>query len=230
MFAPAYFTNVPATTTVILSPVPIMVRACPVPGYSNLSAGAIRVQAPSGTAVTAQPLPLATDGVIYSQPLPAGFITPGKYSLVGSQGSPVGLTANLTVGSPIQLQTTFPPGMVISSSEPLTVKWTGGDPGTLVRFSLTSGQGSAARSAYTYADATAGSLSIPPRCTGQPVSAGGNGVLCGFDLPMSATAQIGIQVLPAPDHVATVTLPGVTGPVRLLWQYSYSFSGLELRQ
>ncbi|HXJ37678.1 MAG TPA: hypothetical protein VNH18_00295, partial [Bryobacteraceae bacterium] len=231
VFAPDYVANVaPGGVVAVLSEAPINFRACPVPGYSQLSAGAIQLQPKSGTAVVAQPLPLQTGGVTYSQTLPAGFIAPGTYSVAGTPGSAVGLTANLVVGSPIQLQTAFPPGTVISSSQPLTVKWTGGDPGTLVKVTLTSGQGSSARSDYTYADAASGSLTMPPVCSGSPVSAGGNGLVCSFGLPLSPQAQITVQVLPAPDIVATVSVPGVTAPVQLTWQYSYNFSGLALGQ
>src|SRR5205823_8176828 len=137
----------------------------------------------------------------------------------GTEGSAVGLTANLVVGSPIQLQTSFPPGTVISSSHPITVKWTGGDPGALVRVSLNSGQGAAARSDYSYADAAGGSLIIAPYCTSG---------FCSFGLPLSANAQIIVQVLPDPTRIKTITLPGVTGPVQATWQYVYNFSGLSL--
>jgi hypothetical protein len=168
--------------------------------------------------------------VSYSEILPTGFIAPGTYTISGSAGGSVDLTASLVVGSPIQLQTTFPAGTVISSSQPLTVRWTGGDPGTLVKVTLISGQGLNATSDYSYADAASGSLTMPPYCSGNPVSAGGNGVFCTLGLPLSQNAQIEVQVMPAPDQVSIVSVPGVTGPVQLTWQYSYDFSGLILGQ
>jgi uncharacterized protein (TIGR03437 family) len=233
VFAPHYVANVAPTGSVANiianSPlVPINFRTCQVPGYSSLSAGTMQIQPPAGNAVTFQPLPLLTGGVSYSGSLPAGFIAPGTYTISGSQGSAVDLMASLAVGSPIQLLTSFPPGTVISSSQPLTVQWTGGDPGTLVRVALISGQGLTATSDYTYADASSGSLTMPPVCFGNPVSAGGNGVVCTLGLPLSQFAQITVEVLPA--HVTTLNVPGVTGPVQLNWQYSYDFSGLALGQ
>lgn len=228
-FAPDYVANVtPSGSFAIFTSVPISFHTCAVPGYSNLSAGAIQIQPQSGSAVLVQPLPLATGGVTYSQTLPSGFIGPGTYTVSGKPGSPVGLTANLIAGSPIQLQTPFPSGTVISSSQPLSIAWTGGDPGTLVKLTLISGQGLDARSSYSYANAATGSLTIPPLCTGNPPPAG-NGVVCSFGVPSGPSAQITVQVLPAPDHVMTATVPGVTGPVQLNWQYSYSFVGLTLQ-
>jgi hypothetical protein len=231
VFAPDWVANVPPSGDVasLISIYPagaINLHSCPVPGYSNLSGGAIQIQPPTGSAVTEQPLPLATGGVVYGAFLPAGFIGPGAYSISGTQGSTVDLMASLVVGSPIQLQTTFPPGTVISSSQPLTVNWTGGDPGTLVKITLISGQGLTATSDYSYAYAASGSLTISPLCTGNPVSAGGNGVVCTLALPLSQNAQITVEVLSA--QVTTIQAPGVTGPVQLSWQYSYTFSGLSL--
>jgi hypothetical protein len=195
-----------------------------VPGYSNLSAGTLRVQPPSGASIAVQPQPLQTGGVTYVQSLPAGFVGHGTYTVSGTPGNDVELSANLAVGSPIQLQTSFPPGTAISSSHPLTIEWTGGDPGTLVKLTLTSGQGMAARSSYSWAHVESGSLTISPVCSGPPA------VLpaCNFGLPPDTNAQISVQVLPAPDRVATVHLPGITGPVQLNWLYSYTFAGLTL--
>ena len=227
VFAPQYVANVPLTgPSVIILPnsAPLNFRTCPVPGYSSLSAGAIQIQPPSGSPETAQPLPLLTGGVSYSENLPIGFIAPGPYTISGSPGGSVDLTASLVVGSPIQLLTTFPAGTVISSSQPLTLKWTGGDPGTLVKLTLISGN----TSDYTYADASSGSLTIPPLCIGNPFSAGGNGVVCSFGLPLSQSAQIEVQVMPS--QASTVGVPGVTGPVQLTWQYSYDFFPVTLGQ
>jgi hypothetical protein len=154
----------------------------------------------------------------YGASLPTGFIGPGTYAISATDG----LTANLVVGSPIQLQSSFPPGTAISFSQPFTVKWTGGDPGTLVKVTLISGD----RSDYTYADAGSGSLTISPICMGNPVSAGGNGYFCTFALLPSQDAQLTVEVLPA--QVTTINVPGITGPVQLSWEYSYNFSGLVL--
>jgi uncharacterized protein (TIGR03437 family) len=229
VFAPSYVANViPSGAWAILVGAPITFRSCVVPGYSQLSAGAIQIQPPAGNptaAVTSAPLPLLSGGVTYSENLPAGFIGPGTYAITGTAGNAVNLSASLTVGSPIQLQTSFPTGTTISSSQPLTVQWTGGDPGTLVKVTLISGQGSNASASYSYAPIAAGSLTIAPVCSGNPPPAG-NGVVCSFGVPPSPNSQIEIQVLPA--QTTSVTLPGITGPVQLSWQYSYNFAGLTL--
>jgi hypothetical protein len=165
--------------------------------------------------------------VTYTENLPTGFVGPGTYAITGTPGNAVSLSASLIVGSPIQLQTSFPAGTTISSSQPLTVQWTGGDPGTLVKLTLISGQGLSARASYSYAPTAAGSLTIPPLCMGHPSPIEG-GVVCSFGLPPSPNSQITIQVLPA--QTTSVTMPGITGPVQLGWQYTYTFPGLTLSQ
>jgi uncharacterized protein (TIGR03437 family) len=224
VYAPVWMSGAAELPGVIVSSVPIIFRACPVPGYSDLSAGPIQIQPLLGSAVTTQPQPAAS-GVVYGAVLPTGFIAPGTYAISGTPGSAVALNASLVVGSPIQVQASFAPGTVISSSQPLTVQWTGGEPGTLVKVSLYS---VGPNYTYSYADTGSGSLTIPPLCTGHSVSSGGNGVVCSFGLPLSSNAQITVQVMPNPASVATVALPGITGPVQLAWQYTYSFSGVVL--
>ena len=133
--------------------------------------------------------------------------------MTGTPGGPITLSATLNVGSPIQPAPTFAPGAVILSSQPLTVKWAGGDPGTLVRVALFSG----GVSIYSYASATAGSLTMQPRCAG---------TVCSFGLPPTINAGITISVVPA--QPTAVSLPGITGGVQLSWSYLYEFSGLTL--
>lgn len=209
------------------SALPVNMRTCAVPGYSNLSAGTIQLQPPSGDAVMVQPQPVQAGGVVYTQSLPAGFVGPGPYTISGTPGSAIGLTAKLIVGSPIQLQTSFPPGTVVSSSQPLTIKWTGGDPGTLVRVSLSADDGAFTSSDNSYASAASGSLTMLPACSPNPASAEKD-VVCTFGLPLSSNARISVGVLPAPNQIPSVRVPGVTGPVQLTWQYTYNFSGLIL--
>ena len=111
----------PVGTVASYPPVPVS-RSCPVDGYADLSAGMMQVQAiNTGTSVTATPNS-QTGGVVYQQALPAGFIGPGPYTISAS-GNPVTFKAGLNVDSPIQIQTPFPPGAAISSSQGLTVKW-----------------------------------------------------------------------------------------------------------
>ena len=231
VFAPTFVASVtPSGAFAILVGAPITFRSCVVPGYSQLSGGAIHIQPPAANptpAASAAPLPLTSSGVTYTENLPTGFVGPGTYAITGTPGNAVSLSASLIVGSPIQLQSSFPAGTTISSSQPLTVQWTGGDPGTLVKLTLISGQGLSARASYSYAPTAAGSLTIPPLCMGHPSPIEG-GVVCSFGLPPSPNSQITIQVLPA--QTTSVTMPGITGPVQLGWQYTYTFPGLTLSQ
>ncbi len=201
----------------LLSAVPINQRTCSVPGYSNLSAGTIQIQPPSGPALEFQPMPVPGGGVIYNGSLPFGFLGPGVYSISGTGGGDVSLNARVTVGAPIQIQTSLAPATAISNSQPLNIKWTGGTPGTLVRVALYSGN----QFDYSYADAGAGSITILPKCSGQPAS-------CGFGLPTGSDARISIAVQPAGSTI--VSAPGITGSVQLNWRYYYEFPGLILTE
>ncbi len=229
IYAPGFVANIPGPRiSVIISELPLNVRSCPIPGYSNLSAGAIQVQSPSGAVLNVQPQQQSGGGgATYVASLPSGFLQPGTYTVSGSSGNAVNLNARLTVGSPIQIQTPFPRGTVISESKPLTVQWTGGDPVTLVRVSLSSQQPDGTTYYdYSYADSAAGLLTIQPTCLGLP----GAGGLCSFGLAPSSNAFITVEVLSNPANNPPVTLPGVTGSVQLNWQYSYAFTGLVLSE
>jgi len=213
----SYIANVFALTSVS--------RSC-LSGYPQLSAGAINVQAAAtGQTITTQPTP-ASSGVVYQQSLPTGFIAPGQYNISAS-GTPVTFQGRLSVGSPIQIQTPFPAGTKISSSQLFVVKWTGGDPGTLVKSSLSTG-GLFDRYDFAVADAPSGSITFAPICVGNPVPAG-NGVVCSFGLTSSNNAQVVVEVLPAPSTATYVTADGITGTVQLSWAYRYVFGGLVLQ-
>jgi len=210
-----------------LSAFPFSQRSCVVPGYTNLSAGSIQITPPSGDPVTFAPVPDGAGGVVYGGSLPTGFVAPGVYTVTGTNGAAVGLSAKITVGSPIQIQTAFPPGTIISSSQPLTVRWTGGDSNSLVLVTLgSSSVAGGATSTYAYAHATDGSLTINPACaSGNPL----NPKFCSFGIPASANASIAVTVLPDPSKTPPVTVPGVTGPVSIGWSYVYGFHDLVLQ-
>ena len=219
---------------------PINIRTCPVPGYSSLSAGAIQIQPPQGSAFFCAATAIAErwrDRM--SNTLPTGFGVPGNYTITGAPGSPVRLNATLNVGSPIQVTTSFAEGTAISSSQPLTVQWTGGDAGSLVRVQISSQQplthqpdadpgafANAYSVTYTYAKATDHTLTIQPACQGHAGIE--TPVTCSFGLPFSSNAQIVAEVLPDPNTLPAISVPGVTGPVQVSWQYTYDFTGLIL--
>jgi len=219
VFAPDYATPLNATAArLVETAFPLNIRECAIPGYSHLSAGTIQIQPPNGGPVTINPTP-ASNGITYAQQFSPGFIGPGAYAISGSAGAGVSLDTSLQVGAPIQLQTTFPAGTTISLSQPLTVKWTGGDANSLVRLTLTGSQ-----SIYAYAHATDGSLSIQPKCIFDPATGGTDA--CAFQLTRGPAAQLRVDVVPA--HPDTISLPGVSGPVQLTWSYSYTFADLTL--
>ncbi|HWE50696.1 MAG TPA: IPT/TIG domain-containing protein [Bryobacteraceae bacterium] len=197
----------------ILTPVPLNLRSCPVAGYSDLSAGPITVQPPSGSPVTVPPQSAATDGAFYSMQLPTGFLGAGTYTLSGTPGNQFTLNTALQLGSPITVQTSLASGTAISTSQPLTIQWTGGDASSKVSVALSTVQGTYTSSA----SATAGSVTVQPPCSAAGV--------CSFST-IPSSVNIGITVSPA--SAITATLPGITFPVQMNWQYSYQFNALTL--
>jgi hypothetical protein len=98
----------------------------------------------------------------------------------------------------------------------------GGSAGTLVKVTLTSGQGIVTPSDYAYADATSGSIAFQPICSGlRPV-------FCTLGLPASDHAQVTVEVSPAPGNATILAAPGITGTVSASWTYRYIFGGLSL--
>jgi hypothetical protein len=151
----------------------------------------------------------------------------GQYAISASGGS-VSFQGAVSLGSPIQISTRLTSGTTISSSQPFTIEWTGGDAGTFVKVSL--GNGNVVDEyTYEYADAASGSLTLSPICEGNPVSAGGNGVVCSFGIPYSTNAQVVVEVLPAASAVSFVTADGITQSVQMSWTYRYVFGGLILQ-
>ena len=139
---------------------------------------------------------------------------------------------SFTVGSPIKIQTaSLAPGTVVPFAGPLTVNWTGGDPGTLVTMTVIEGTGLAAVGDYVQADAGAGSLTLPSYCIGRPVSAGGNGVSCSLGaLPGNNPLTVIIDVTSYPSGATSITAQGITSAVQVSWDYRYVFAGLSLTQ
>jgi uncharacterized protein (TIGR03437 family) len=208
----------------VIADIPVT-RSCS--GYPRLSAGVVSIRGSgSGQTVAVRPSPVP-EGVDYTQALPSGFIGPGLYAIEAS-GDPVAFYGTLRVGSPIQIQSALAPGTQINSSEPFVIRWTGGDPGTLVKVSLVSVGPVYSQYDYGYADAASGSFTFDPICDGNPVSNGGNGVSCSFGLPSSEDAEVIVEVAPAPGTETHVTARAITDSVQLSWLYRYVFSGLKL--
>jgi uncharacterized protein (TIGR03437 family) len=203
-------------------------RSCAVPGQTNLSAGPLQLQAGAGVPITIQP-GSQNGSVRYSQSLPTGFITAGQYTISALGGPQVGkFSGKLAIPSPVQIQTRLSPGTSISMSQPFTVTWTGGDSGGLVKVSLVSAQGILDFYDYAYADASSGSFTFTPNCSGSPIGSGGSGVICSMSLPTSNNGQVLIEVSPAPGKGASFAATGITGSVQASWTYRYVFGDLVL--
>ncbi len=192
-------------------------RSCPVPGYDQLSAGAIVVSAPNASA-TAEPTTVA-GSTTYSLNLPVGFVTGGTYNVSAAGGAAIGaFQGSMMVDSPIQITADRIPAD-ISSGEPLIVQWTGGAATSVVKVSLVYKTSLTQYTAYGYTAATAGSYNFQPICSGNPVSAGGNGVVCGFGLP--GLSEVVVEQMPATDQVSTFRASGITSDIRTYWIFRY---------
>jgi len=202
------------TTANIQLPAPS--RVCPVPGYVQLSAGAIVMSGPNGPA-TAEPATLA-GSTSYSLNLPAGFFTGGTYDISAAGSAAIAaFQGSMTVDSPIQV-TGYSQA---ADNAPLIVQWTGGAAASVVKVSLVAYAGLTQYTAYGYTAATAGSYSFQPICAGNPVSAGGNGVFCTFGIPW--LSEVVVEQMPATDQVATFRANGITSDIRAYWNNRYVF-------
>ena len=202
----------PGSYTENVRTLPAASRYCPVAGYTSLSAGPIVINGPKGI-VTATP-----GQVGYSQTLPAGFVTAGTYNISAGGSSTVGgFQGTFSLGSPIQVTAVHRPGM---PGDPLTVSWTGGSPGDIVKISLVNPL-PVEYSSYAYTTAGAGSYRFTPNCSGNPVLSGGNGVYCDFGIPH--VRQVVVEQMPAPDQVASFHATGITADIQASWIYRFVF-------
>lgn len=217
----------PENGYVVSTRLPAPGRSCPVLGYGHLSAGDISVNGPSGQG-TAGPISVA-GSIAYSETLPPGFLSAGSYAISADGGSNVGpFQASVTVDSPIQIKAVTP-GSDVAPGTPYTVTWSGGSANDVVKLTLVYQHWIYDEFDYGYAPASAGSISFYPFCSGNPVSAGGNGVVCGFGL--TDVTEIVVEQIPASAQIPTVLAAGLTGGVRVLWSYRYVFgpNGTVLR-
>jgi hypothetical protein len=123
----------------------------------------------------------------------------------------------MTVDSPIQV-TGYSQA---AYNAPLIVQWTGGAATSVVKVSLVASAGLTQYTAYGYTAATAGSYSFQPICSGNPVSAGGNGVFCTFGIP--GLSEVVVEQMPATDQVAIFQANGITSDIRAYWINRYVF-------
>lgn len=196
-------------------------RSCPFQGYQELSAGTIQVQPKGGNVAQASPQ-ATTSGVTYQQTLPQSFVAPGQYAISASGGA-VSLSGTLTVGSPIQIQTSLAKGTTIDVSKcsSFVLNWTGGDAGTLVSATFISETQNVSDAALAEADAAAGTIVFQPVCSpGVPGSLGVTG----------GPVRLVVEVGPYPSNLTAFAAAGTTGAVVGAWKYRYIFDGLALLQ
>jgi hypothetical protein len=183
----------------------------------------------TGKSTVAQPIP-ATGGVEYQQSLPNGFIAPGQYT-VSALGQ-VQFQGTLTIPPPIQITSPLTQGTQISVSHNFVINWTNGTPGELVRMRLVANNGLFNGVDTAYVDASSGTFTFSPICTGNPIQTGGNGVYCalGFFMTPGSTAKMSVEVelLPSLGYANAVSAQGLTQGVQLSWMYRYVFNGLSL--
>jgi uncharacterized protein (TIGR03437 family) len=227
---PLLVSLVPGTTENIEPPAP-NARVCPIPGEVSISVGAITMQGPAGVNAVAQPLAdpssgvSASSGAEYDLTLPNGFVQPGQYS-VAATGPPVWLQGAMTVGSPITIVTDLAPGAALSASTDRTIAWTGGDASELVRVTIIADATEvlSARRVY-YALGSDGLVNLGVGCV--PYN-NGSSLLCDYGLPLSGTAEVRVDVLPATGWAESVATGNTTYPVLLTWAYHYVFGGLSI--
>jgi hypothetical protein len=191
-------------------------RACPVPGSSQLSAGPIRLKAPDGTAIDIAPAN-QPNGVAYQRTLPNGFIGQGPYTAVGS--GPVLFQAAITAPAPPTILNDFSAG--IPTDRGLTIRWSGGAPGAIVKILVESYGGGLYEDT---ADAMAGQYTFLPICSGFHI------VVC--ELPIGpvpgSNVRVVVEEVPGPGSVSTIKASGITSDVQLAWVYRYEFDNLHL--
>ncbi len=204
-----------------------MSRSCAVNGDVELSAGTLTVNPASSSslAIQASPTP-TTGGVAYQASLPAGFLEAGTYSVFagGSDAGP--FQGVVTLPAPLQIQP-FIQGAEIDQSQPLVIQWTGGTAGELVKVSLVVQSGPSQMYDYGVVDASAGSFTFTPICSGHSVESGGNGVVCTFGPPASDNVSVVVEAIPAPDSVTTASAPGISAGVQISYDYRYVFTGFR---
>ena len=191
--------------------------ACPVPGYSTLSPGALTLTSPGGAQVEVQPTPvqssigLDTGTPVYQATLPPGFLQAGTYQISGGGKDTGPFQVSIDMGSDIQITSQFPQGRLVGSN-PFHVDWTGGQPGTVVLFRAIQHYDQYDEIYNHQAPGTAGTVGLQ------------DGLVRGTAFGTE------IDVLVGPDYsqgVPTIQVPGLTLGLQVLWIIEYRFIGLQ---
>lgn len=187
--------------------------------YQFLDAGsALTSVGPRGTAVANKQVQQAGGQTMISYDagtLAVNYVGAGSYSITGPGGANVGpFSATLTIGNPL-VWTNTDDAKTVTRSSPLTVRWTGGDSGSIVTITGTSVTTSGSGGAFIcLANRSAGQFTIPASIMTQlpassVISAGGFSLVTRGLLAVSlggngvrATAS-GVDYLVVSDNTST---------------------------
>ncbi len=189
--------------------------SCPVPGYRSLDAGQVTVRGPGFDAVTSV-VPLKQGQVsgltVYQAALPIGAIQPGSFGVTGSSGVDVGaFQSTVSIGEPIQITSALA-GRVIPYNGTLTIRWTGGDPNSVVAASIVRHLGYADLSSNTFqTSASKGTLDVSP-----------------FISASEQDVELIVEQTPGPSEIVSFSAPGLSLGGQHTWKYSFRFEGLKL--
>jgi hypothetical protein len=192
---------------------------CPLPGYTNLDSGLINAQTPG-----ADPVPATTTVVdgesVYRALLPSGTIRSGTFKVAAAGGADVPpFETAVQIGPGINVTTPLPTGTVLRSSQPITVRWSGGDPNLWVTLRVVTHGG---HHNYDWwvsrqTQASSGEVTIPTRSFPPRI------------LPIfPGPADIYIELTPDPADEPAISVPGLSLGGRHTWKHTYHFGGLTI--
>lgn len=218
--------------------------SCTVPGYRSLEAGVITADGPGFPPAQAAVVPIPLDLVgaasegqggvfleqgqvkgltVYRASLPAGTIQPGSFKVNVSGAADVGaFQSSVQIGSGIQV-TTPVAGKTFPSNQPLTIHWTGGDPGTWVTFRLVRHLGTSDYNSVVQARASDGTVTLglvgSTTIASHPTLPG----------PYVANMDIVLEVSPDPSQIPAFSAPGLSLGGQHTWKYIYRFEGVTIQ-
>jgi hypothetical protein len=191
---------------------------CPLPGYVSLDAGSIAAVGPGAAPVPAVSVITQEHQTVHRAPLPDGTIRPGIFKVTARGGGDVqAFESTVQIGSGIDITSSFPAGTILSSTEPVSVLWNGGDPNAWVTLRVVSHQGVHDSYSFRQNRASAGGILIPSSVQ-FPLGPAG-----------PAPADIYVEVTPDPSDESMLSVPGLTLGGRHTWKYTYHFGGLIIQ-
>jgi uncharacterized protein (TIGR03437 family) len=193
--------------------------SCAIPGYRSLDAGVILLQGPGFGQVQASAMPLQQGQVsgltMYRATLASGAIQPGSFSVQSNGGADVGpIQSSVNIASGINITTSLA-GRVLSSMKPITINWTGGDPGTWVTFTLVHHTDDDDQARIVQARTSDGTVTMAPAN--------------GFIGIAPGPVEVILEVAPDPAQIASFSSAGLTLGGRHSWKYTYRFEGVLLQ-